>query len=122
MIAFGRECVNSRQWGGQVPLMLVDAHRRLASYIPEQERTNYWHQPAVWRDIKRSYDSYFARNPTQQAQNGEFARYAFWCEQWDVFLAHIELLSKDYREGYFGGTQRFNEMVQLAKARSTKGQ
>lgn len=120
MLAFGRECANSRQWGGQVPLMLAKVHQRLADYLPTAEQSNYWRLPAVWRDIKRSYDVYFARNPTLQARNGQFARYAYSCEQWDAFLSHVELLAKDYREQFFGGAEKFNDMVRVARARSGK--
>ncbi len=117
MLAFGRSCAKSREWGGRVPLMLVDAHSRLANYLPAAERTNYWRQPTVWRDVKHSYDTYFVRNPTQQAGTGSFAQYAYQCEQWAAFLSHVELLSKDYREQFFGGADRYNSMVTVAKRR-----
>ncbi len=117
MLAFGRTCASSRAWGGRVPLVLVDAHRRLASYLPPVEKTNYWRRPNVWRDVKKSYDTYFVRNPTQQAQTGTFAQYAYQCEQWAAFLSHVEVLSKEYREQFFGGTDKYNSMVAAAKAR-----
>jgi len=118
-LAFGRECANSRQWGGEVPLALAHAHRRLANHLPAAERTNYWRRPETWRDVKKSFDTYFVRNPTQQARNGQFALFAFQCEQWDAFVSHVNLLSKAYREHFFEGPENVDAMLRYAKARST---
>jgi hypothetical protein len=45
MVAFGRECVRNPNWGGVVPLTLVDAHEAIATYT-EKGRT-YWKEKPV---------------------------------------------------------------------------
>ena len=63
MLEFGRECVTNHAWGGNVPLILVDAHRSIQrQYVDKLEQTNYWKQPEVWTDIKASFDRFFELN------------------------------------------------------------
>jgi hypothetical protein len=116
MLAFGRECVASKEWGGTVPLILVDAHYEYSLYLPDSpEKTDYWKQPDVWPDVKSAYDRFFELYPAATGKYNNYAWYAYRCEQWDAFL---ELLPKidpvDY--AYFGGQDEFDSMVQQAKA------
>jgi len=45
MLAFGRECVASKKWGGRVPLILRDAHEVLAKLEKKDQRADYWKRP-----------------------------------------------------------------------------
>lgn len=115
MIAFGRECVASKIWGGTVPLILSDAHREYWLYLQDsEEKTNYWKRPDVWPDIKASFDRFFELNPDATSYYHNYAWYAYHAEQWDKLN---ELLPKlgTVNYDYFGGKEEFNKMVQLTK-------
>jgi hypothetical protein len=120
MLEFGHECVQSTNWGGNVSLILVDAHFDIGSqFIDESERTNYCKRPEVWPDIKAAYDRFFELNPNATDIYKNYAWYAYHAEQWDAFN---ELAKKvrpvDYN--FFGGEVEFNKMVQLAKDHASK--
>jgi hypothetical protein len=116
MIAFGRECVASTNWGGYVPMILVDAHTDCNTYSQDSDEVKqaYWKQPDVWPDIKAAYDRFFEIKPNATDIYKNYAWYAYHAEQWDAFN---ELVPKvrpvDYN--FFGGADEFNKMVQLAK-------
>jgi hypothetical protein len=115
MIAFGKECVASKTWGGTVPLILSDAHREYWLYLPDsEEKTNYWKQPDVWPDIQASFSRFFDLSPHATGWYPNYAWYAYRCEQWDKLnelIPKLELVNYDY----FGGKAEFDKMVQLAK-------
>lgn len=115
MLAFGRECVASEKWGGQVPLMLASAHETLAGYLRPLERAAYWRRPEVWPDVKAAYERYFKLNPDAAIRwRHNYARYAYWCEQWEELNKQLGLLSPvDY--SFFGGREAYNAMVRRAK-------
>lgn len=119
MVAFGRECVASTNWGGQVPLVLVDAHSDFARFLNDAEDRNaYWGEPDVWPDIKAAYDKYAEVNPDATRFRYPYAAYAFRCGQWQAFNEQIELIRKTgdgLNYGYFGGKDTFDKMVELIK-------
>jgi hypothetical protein len=120
MIAFGRECVRTKEWGGSVPLTLVDAHRDIPFYyLSGSEKTNYWKQPQVWPDIKAAYDRFFELNPGAVGYYHNYAWYAYHAEQWDALSELISKLGPVNHE-FFGGKDEFDKMVRLAKEHASK--
>jgi hypothetical protein len=120
MLAFGRECVASTNWAGRVPLILVDTHDALARYLPKETRTNYWtSSPTIWRDIKNSFEKFFQLNPDAIGWRHNYARYAYWCEQWTDLKRQIALLGP-LNYSYFGGKAEYDKMVRLANERAGK--
>lgn len=115
MLSFGRECVQNKDWGGKVPLILVDAHSDIPTYyLNGAEKTNYWKQPDVWLDTKAAYDRFFELNPNATDIYKNYAWHAYHAEQWNAF---IELAPKvrPQDHNFFGGEDEFNKMLQLAK-------
>jgi hypothetical protein len=115
MLRFGRECVAQTEWRGTVPLILVDAHWKLANYVPQEQRDAYWKQPGVWEDIKSSYDRYFQSNPNDNGRLAYYARYATWCEKWDALeqlLKRLELAGA----GNFKGRADYEKALQAARS------
>jgi hypothetical protein len=123
MIKFGRQCVASTNWGGRVPMILVEAHSQLAGYFPRDQRDRYWQIPGVWPDIKSAYEKIFQLNPEAKNFRSYYANYAFKCGQWAEFLNQIKLLQKS-EEGlnpeFWGTREKFDEMVQFATEHSQK--
>jgi hypothetical protein len=120
MLAFGRECVQTKRWGGQVPLVLVNAHWDIPLYYLEgSEKTNYWTQPEVWPDIKAAYDRFFELNPNAIGYYHNYALYAYRCQQWDALNELIPKLGP-VNYAFFGGKDEFDKMVHLAKEHAGK--
>ena len=120
MVAFGRECVASTNWGGNVPLILADAHWKYWLYLNDsEEKSNYWKRPDVWPDIKAAFDRFFELNPDATSYYHNYVWYAYKCEQWDKLNELIPKLGP-VNYAYFGGRDEFDKMVQLAKEHASK--
>ena len=111
---FARTCVTSTNWGGEVPLVLVRLHKSLAQYH-EQTNATYWKQPQVWNDVQSSYEKFFALNPKQNEWRHDYAMDAYNCGQSAVFLQQAKLFATGTNYTFFGGKQKFEEMLQMAK-------
>ncbi len=117
MLVFGRECVTSTNWGGHVPLILVDAHSEFARTLNVEERNAYWGLPDVWPDIKAGYEQFSQTHPETTKFRYPYAAYAIRCDQWQDFLEQIQIIRKnDYEPNYnyFGGRAAFDKIVELA--------
>lgn len=115
MLEFGRQCVQSDKWGGNVPLILADAHEQLARYIRDPPaKSAYWKQPDVWPDIKASFEKFFRLNPAEIGWRHNYARAAYTCEQWKDLNEQLKLLGP-VNYAFFGGSDEFDKMVRLAK-------
>lgn len=121
MLKFGRECVASDKWTGSVPLTLVDAHEQISIYERDPaKRKEYWKQDFVWNDIHSAFEKFFEKNPDGYGYHHNYAKYAYACEQWECLDQQLKLLG-DVNYSYFGGEQKFNKMVQLAKQHTETG-
>ena len=123
MIAFGRVCVATTNWGGDVPLILVDAHTDYNNYsnTNDADREAYWRQPEVWPDIKAAYERYFTLNPDATDLYKNYAWYAYQAGQWAAFNG----LAKKVRPAdfdFFGGKNALDQMVQFAQTQSSQAQ
>ena len=119
MLDFGRECVQNTNWGGRVPLILVDAHYNICNeFTDESERTNYWKQPDVWADIKSAYERFFQLHPDDTSSIPYYAWYAYHTENWDKLNELIPKLGPA-NYAFFGGKDEFDKMVQTAKENSS---
>jgi hypothetical protein len=117
MVAFGRECVASTNWGGRVPLILVDAHFEFAKLLSPGEQAPYWRKPDVWPDLKAAYEKFFALNPEAFGFRYYYAGYAYSCGQGREFTNQVRLLREStagFSPDYFGGAQAFEQMTREA--------
>jgi len=114
LLAFGWECVQSKVWGGKVPLILLDAHEDICRYLDDSEKTNYWKRPDVWLDIQSAFDRFFVLNPDATSWYHNYAWYAYRCERWKELNELIPRLGP-VNYSYFGGKAAFDKMVSLAK-------
>ena len=81
MVAFGRECVKSGNWIGQIPYMLIDIHNDLAS---RGDEAAYYKDPEVWKDIESVYEEWLKRYPDAAYEHASYARLAALSEHWDI--------------------------------------
>jgi hypothetical protein len=118
MLNFGRECATNEDWGGHVPLILMDAHRAIqAEFTPESDKAAYWSQPVVWNDLQTSFDRFFELNPESISWYHNYAWFAYQAGQWSTFN---QLLPKfgSTNYDYFGGKEAFEKMVAYSKAQA----
>jgi len=117
MLEFGWECVKSKKWGASVPLILPDAHDRLARYVPPARKAEYYMHTGVWEDIKAAYERFFELNPKAVGYRSNYARYAFWCRQWDELNRLLPIIGRT-NYTFFGGKAEFDRVARLAKEHS----
>jgi hypothetical protein len=114
MLDFGRECVRSTNWGGEVPLILAAAHWQYTAYLNgAEEKSNYWKAPDVWPDIKAAYDRFYELNPGTTWYYQNYAWYAYHAEQWETLNEIIPKLGP-VNYAFFGGKDEFDKMIQFA--------
>jgi hypothetical protein len=117
MLKFGRECVQSKEWGHRVGRILADAHVSLAEYLEPAHRPDYWKQPNVWPDIQMSFDRLLLDSSATPKDRNLYARFAAWCGQWSAFNRLIsEVGEVDY--DLFGGKAEFDRLVELARSQA----
>ncbi len=114
VLEFGRQCVASTQWKGTVPLFLVDAHVTVSRYLEKEQQPKYWLNPAVWMDVRNSYERFFELNPEEVSYRHNYAWWAYKCGKHREFLEQVALFPSINYE-YFGGRQEFDRMVRVAK-------
>lgn len=115
MLEFGRECATNTQWGGNVPLTLLDAHYFISyMYTNQTDQDNYWKRPEVWPDLQTAYERYFQANPDAIGRYGQYAFYAYKCGQWKKFLEIIPKFGPRSYD-YLGSRDQFDKMVATAK-------
>ncbi len=114
MLAFARQCATTTNWGGHVPLVLLDAHREIAGRIQDpHEAAAYWRQKEVWKDVHQGFEKFFALNPGEIAWRHNYAKAAYDAGQWKVFEEQCQLMGPvNYR--FFGGQEPFRLMKEEA--------
>jgi len=120
MIQFGRECTLNTNYAGSVRLLLADAHAEASREIQDESRRKaYWQQTNVWSDIQSAFSQFFKLYPDAVGYRHNYARYAAWCGQWQEFENQVKLFpSTNYN--YFGGVERFNQMIKTAEQQAKK--
>lgn len=118
MLKFARECAASEDWGGEVLLMPLHAHKSLAGYAKRDGNTNYWKSPAIWREIKGALDRYYSRYPDDVSWRHNYAMHAYWAEDWNEFNKQVTLFATGTNYDYFGGRDAFEQMTQNSRQRA----
>jgi hypothetical protein len=111
LVKFGRECVASTKWGGEVPLTLVDAHEALVAMIRDEEaRGKYWERPEVWKDVQASFERLIELNPTLPGWRNNYVSAAYRSKAWATVQEQVSRLDEiDF--DYFGGREAFERMM-----------
>ena len=119
MLAFGRECAQTRNWRGRLPLILVDAHERLAKYQTGKE-DDYFPRSGVWADIQSVLEPFSKQYPRMKWWRSRYAHFACRCGQWEAANRQFVLLGKDALPNAFGGPERYEQLRQEAARRAAK--
>lgn len=115
-LEFARSCVTSTNWGGRVPLVLADLHRSLARYHFGTNQQPYWQQPAVWPDVKSSWEKFFSINSDTVGWQHDYAMDAYRCGHYETFLEQVAQFAGRTNYAFFGGEETFRKMLEKARA------
>jgi hypothetical protein len=115
MLDFGRECASNKKWGGHIPLILRDAHVEIQKqFVSASEKADYWKRPEVWLDLKNAFDRFFELNPNEIGWYHDYVWYANEAGQWSDLNQLIPKLGP-LNYDFFGGKEKFEKMVALAR-------
>ena len=103
VLAFGRECLATKNWKARVPFVLIQqGHIHLAGLprnaagditgLWKENRLEYWKQPDVWPDVQAVYEGMLKEFPNNTFDRSMYAKLACWCEQWAVADRQFKLL------------------------------
>lgn len=115
LLSFGHECVETKEWGGEIPLALVWIHHQLRSYY-RVDAEKYYTNKLVWRDFQASYDRFFQLNPKDVEKRYDYARDAYKCGQYKVFIEQVRAIGSPTDYDKFYGREKFEEMMKKAVA------
>jgi hypothetical protein len=118
LMQFARACVTSTNWGGRIPLIMVDLHSDRASRTGGQQR-QYYRQTPVWEDLHAAFERFFKLNPDAEGWRHNYFWFAYAAEQWDEAKRQLDLMGAEINYSYFGGEESFKKMV--AEVRSHAG-
>jgi hypothetical protein len=118
-LEFARECVASKKWAGRIPLALPRLHASLQAYYKIDQAT-YYSDPQVWKDIHSAYKRFFELNPTEVGMRHAYARDAYRCGQYAIFLEQLPLFTTGTNFNYFGSKPSFDAMVRLAQENAAR--
>jgi hypothetical protein len=76
MLAFGRQCRDTKNWRAGITLLCADAHWRIAC-MPDSDQKKYLALPEVWADIQSVYDEYLKHYPVDDIARNKFALFCY---------------------------------------------
>ena len=71
--------------------------------------------PKYGPTLRQLLNGFSKRTRTKLAGITKYAYYAYKCEQWEQFIELLPKLGQTLNYDYFGGKNKFDQMVQLAK-------
>jgi hypothetical protein len=116
MLEFARTCRDTKNWSSGIPLLLAEAHHRLAGYLPDAKRFEYMSDPEVWREIHGVYVEYLKNIPEDLVARSEYAAFCYLCGQYKDGHEQFQKLGDQLPQG-----TRFS-VVTLAEIKRATGE
>lgn len=113
LLAFGHECLETQNWRGRLPHLLLDVHESVASEWGGGEE-QYFHQPEVWADIQAVLGPFTKKYPRVRYWRSRYAYWACRCGHWVEAHRQLVQLGKDVHPEAFGGADRLEDFRQEA--------
>jgi len=76
MLAFGRQCRDTKNWSAGITLLCADAHNRHSNRLGAG-KGDYLASPEVWPDITSVYDEYLKHFPEDHTARSKYASLAY---------------------------------------------
>jgi tetratricopeptide (TPR) repeat protein len=118
MIAFGLECRESRNWRGDLPFMLIEAHESVSKL--GQDLPGYFALDHVWKDVQSVYEPFLAARPKNAWARSRYAYYASLGRHWDVASQQFRELGETAIASQFGGAEAMQEFRRQASENAPK--
>jgi hypothetical protein len=103
------------------PLVLWTTHKSLARYYKQDEEPAYWHRSFVWEDVKASYERFFELNPEEFGWRHDYAKGAYLCGHYDVFLQQAKLFPGQTTSGGAGNGNSRKWLPKPARSQESPG-
>ncbi len=81
MLAFGRQCRDTKNSRAGITLLVADAHWRIAG-MPGEDQNKYLASPEVWSDIQSVYDEYLKHHPENIVARSKYATFCYLSRHW----------------------------------------
>jgi hypothetical protein len=115
MLEFARACRDTKNWRSGIPLLLAEAHDRLAGYLPDAKQVEYMSEPHVWHEIRGVYVEYIKNVPEDLVARSEYAAFCYLCSQFKEGHEQFQKLGDQLTPG-----SRFSATA-LAEAKRATG-
>ena len=117
MVTFGWESMTNSDWADSVRLGLANAHYEASREMPDREQMKaYLQKTNVWSDIRTNFEYFFKLYPQQTGYRHNYARFAQRAGDSAEFIRQAKMFPST-NFAYFGGVDRFYQMVQYAAQR-----
>ena len=120
MIEFGRECIATQNWWGELPLIIVDVYREIVNCGTHDPKELYT-SPEVWRDIHSAYASFLEVYPDSDwapRYRNRLAKLACRSEQWAEAAQQFEAIGQNFDDRVFRSKAVFDYWRQKANRKA----
>jgi tetratricopeptide (TPR) repeat protein len=93
LLKFARECRDSGNYRGRIPLVLAEAHLGLARHTADAPA--YLGHPVIWADIRGVYEAQLGRFPDDRYDRTRYAMLAAWAGKTDDANRQFRLLGEN---------------------------
>ncbi len=93
MVAFGRQCRDTKNWRAAITLLCADAHNRYAGQLDRDGMEKYLASPEVWSDITSVYEEYLKHYPDDYVARSKYASLGFASRHYSEANAQFQVLS-----------------------------
>jgi tetratricopeptide (TPR) repeat protein len=83
MLEFGLACRDTKNWRSGIPLILPEARRRLAEYLPLEQKEEAYKDPDFWTDVRSVYLKTLEDDPENAVVRSEYAGYCYLTSHYD---------------------------------------
>jgi hypothetical protein len=115
MMEFGHECLEGGNWVGNIPFILLDAHRDLAQYAGGDA---YWSKPEVWADVQAVYTPLLKATGLNPYARSAYCYYACRSGNWDVAKREFDTLGDKALARQFGGKEAMENLRKQAEEKA----
>jgi tetratricopeptide (TPR) repeat protein len=121
MKAFAAECRKTKNWSSGIALIPTEVHRRLAAYLPVDQRVKYYQKPEVWEEIQSLYEECLASLPDDNALKSEYAGFCYLCSHYEEAHERFQKIG-DKLKGGRTFTEKWLKETRLASAERVRGE
>jgi hypothetical protein len=98
MVAFGKACAATKNWGSQIPLLGLEAHYRMRRLMDFDNWQRYAKLPDVWEDFHTVYSGHLERRPNDHILRSRYAVMCFITDHYDLAHEQFQILGDNLQE------------------------